>query len=266
VHRPRFRKALVTATGALLVLVAGSSLNLSHARTGAGHVLLALPALAFLVLMVGCARSTASELDALARWRGGQTAGSALRMLVTGFGSLIALMGTLSMLSISVGHFLLGGAILGVVLGIAAQQSLGNAFAGMVLLLAHPFGVGNDIRVRSGALGGEFSGTVTSMTLTYVSVLTDDGPLMVPNSALLSAAVGPARRETEPDQSVSTSPASSPQEHPHGATRAHQHHVRREHERARVSDERDGDRNTHKSTLGGFVGRIRPRTSRRDES
>ncbi len=74
-------------------------------------------------------------------------------------------------------------------LGIAAQQSLGNVFAGLVLLVARPFGVGNYIRVRSGALGGEFYGTVTSMSLTYVSVLTEQGMLKVPNSSLLAAAV-----------------------------------------------------------------------------
>jgi small-conductance mechanosensitive channel len=95
------------------------------------------------------------------------------------------------MLSIPIGHLLLGGAIAGVVVGIAAQQSLGNVFAGFVLLLARPFAVGNRIRVRSGALGGEFYGTVTSMSLTYVSVLTDDGMLKVPNSSVLAAAVGP---------------------------------------------------------------------------
>jgi small-conductance mechanosensitive channel len=114
-----------------------------------------------------------------------------MRMLVTGFGYAIALIGMLSMLSISVAHLLLGGAIAGVVIGIAAQQSLGNVFAGLVLLMARPFAVGNRVRVRSGALGGEFFGTVTSMSLTYLSILTDEGMLKVPNSSLLAAAVGP---------------------------------------------------------------------------
>jgi small-conductance mechanosensitive channel len=41
------------------------------------------------------------------------------------------------------------------------------------------------------ALGGEFYGTVTSVSLTYVSVLTDDGMLKVPNSSVWAAAVGP---------------------------------------------------------------------------
>jgi small-conductance mechanosensitive channel len=220
-------------------------------------VVLALPAVAFLVLMIGCARSTASELDELARWRGGQTTGSALRMLVTGFGYLVALIGTLSMLSISVGHFLLGGAILGVVLGIAAQQSLGNAFAGVVLLLAHPFAVGNRIRVRSGALGGEFYGTVTSMTLTYVSILTDEGTLMVPNSALLASAVGPARRKADGDPQPPPSPTSPAHEHSHAS--AHVHHAPRR--------ERERDPETvHPGISGPFGAAVRPRTSRLDES
>ncbi len=210
VRRPRFRRALYTGGGALVALIAGSSLVPRHAHTVTGRVLLDLPALVFLVLVVVCARSAAAELDALARWRGGQTTGSALQMLVTGFGYAIALIGTLSMASVSVGHLLLGGAILGVVLGIAAQQSLGNVFAGMVLLVARPFAVGNHIRVRSGALGGEFDGAVTSISLTYVSILTDQGMLKVPNSSLLAAAVGPYRRATEPMPASTGTDASRP--------------------------------------------------------
>lgn len=198
-HRPRFRRALATGTGAILALVAGSSVVSHHAHTFAGRLLLDSPAVLFLVLVVACARSTASELDDLARWRGGQTAGAAMRMLVTGLGYLVALIGTLSMLSVPVGHFLLGGAIAGVVLGIAAQQSLGNVFAGFVLLLVRPISVGDYIRVRSGALGGEFYGTVASMSLTYVSVLTDQGLLKVPNSSFLAAAVGPWPRPEDRD-------------------------------------------------------------------
>lgn len=81
---------------------------------------------------------------------------------------------------------------------------LGNVVAGLGLLVAKPFAVGNRIRVRSGALGGEFSGTVTSMSLTDVSVLTDEGMLKVPNSPLLAAAVGPwdrVRSRTTPSES-----------------------------------------------------------------
>ena len=201
VRRPRFRRAVATGCGAVIALIVGSSVVPRHAHTLGQRALFDIPALVFLILVVACARSTAGELDALARWRGGRTAGSAVRMLVTGFGYAIALVGMLSMLSVPVGHLLLGGAIAGVVLGIAAQQSLGNVFAGLVLLLARPFAVGNRIRVRSGALGGEFYGTVVSMSLTYVSVLTDEGMLKVPNSSLLAGGgrpLGPPRSPRVP--------------------------------------------------------------------
>ena len=193
-----------------MALIVGSSVVSRHAHTIGGRALLDIPAFVFLVLVVACARSSAVELDDLARWRGGQTAGSAIRMLVTGFGYAAALVGMLSMLSIPVGHLLLGGAIAGVVIGIAAQQSLGNAFAGMVLLMARPFAVGNCIRVRSGALGGEFYGTVTAMSLTYVSVLTDEGMLKVPNASVLAAAVGPWDRPTNTRTTSGPARAESP--------------------------------------------------------
>ena len=51
------------------------------------------PLLVFLILVVLCARSSAAELDDLARWRGGRTAGSAMRMVVTGLGYAICARG-----------------------------------------------------------------------------------------------------------------------------------------------------------------------------
>lgn len=205
VGRPRFRRALWTGAGALLTLAASPAVP-HHPHTVTDRVLVDLPAVVFLALAVACVRSVASEVDALARWRGERTAGSAIHMVITGFGYTLALVGTLSMLSVPIGHLLLGGAIAGIVIGIAAQQSLGNVFAGFVLLTARPFALGNHIRVRSGALGGEFYGTVTSMSLTYVSVLTDDGMLKVPNASLLAAAVGP----WDPAASRTSSPGPEP--------------------------------------------------------
>lgn len=42
---------------------------------------------------------------------------------------------------------LLGGAIVGVIVGTAAQTSLGNFFAGLVLMVAQPYRVGAAIRI-----------------------------------------------------------------------------------------------------------------------
>ncbi|MHB8506634.1 MAG: mechanosensitive ion channel domain-containing protein, partial [Acidimicrobiales bacterium] len=76
-----------------------------------------------------------------------------------------------------------------VILGIAAQSSLGNVFAGIVLVLARPFTVGDHIRVRSGALGGLFDAWVVDVSLAYVTLRTDDGLLKVPNLSMLAAGV-----------------------------------------------------------------------------
>ena len=55
-----------------------------------------------------------------------------------------------------------------------------------------------ELVVRMSPAAGSRSGTVTSMSLTYVSVLTDEGMLKVPNSSLLAAAVGPWDRTPHP--------------------------------------------------------------------
>lgn len=86
--------------------------------------------------------------------------GSATRLLVSGVGYLIIIFGVFGVLDLSMSHLLIGAGLAGVVLGIAAQQSLGNAFAAVVLLMARPFVVGDRIRVRFGALAGIFEATV----------------------------------------------------------------------------------------------------------
>jgi hypothetical protein len=106
-------------------------------------------------------------------------------------GIFTVLVVSLNILSLPVGQLVLGGAVTGVLLGIAAQQSLANLFAGMVLLFARPFRVGDRVRFRAGALSGTLEGTVTDISITYVRLETDDGLVFVPNSQALAATVGP---------------------------------------------------------------------------
>ena len=63
-----------------------------------------------------------------------------------------------------------GGAFTAVVLGLAAQQTLGNLIAGMVLLSARPFRVGERVRFQAGAVGGSVEGTVSSLGLLYTTL------------------------------------------------------------------------------------------------
>jgi small-conductance mechanosensitive channel len=103
----------------------------------------------------------------------------------------------ITLFGVPVDRLLLSGAITGVIVGIAAQQSLGNAFAGLVLLFSRPFMVGDYITLRSGALGGQYDGEVTAITLMYTRLGTEDGPIFLPNSGVLAAASGP-RPKPEP--------------------------------------------------------------------
>jgi small conductance mechanosensitive channel len=86
-----------------------------------------------------------------------------------------------------------GGAFTAVILGLAAQQTLGNLIAGLVLLSARPFRVGDRVRFQAGALGGQIEGVVMSLGLLYTTLSQGEDETMVPNSMVLSAAVVPLR-------------------------------------------------------------------------
>jgi small-conductance mechanosensitive channel len=195
-RRPDFHRAIITGVAAVVALSVGSAMGDIHGHALRSKLIALCTALAFLVLAVISVRSLAGTLFAIVSVRAGRSGATAVRLIVTFVGCVVALFLALGMLAVPVQHLLLGGALTGVVVGIAAQQSLGNVFAGLVLLIARPFSVGDHIRVRAGALGGEFDGTVRGMDLTYVTVDTAEGPLHVPNSGMLAAAVGP-RHQSE---------------------------------------------------------------------
>ncbi len=85
----------------------------------------------------------------------------------------------------------LGGAFTAVVLGLAAQQTLGNLFAGLVLLSTRPFRVGDRVRLVGGAVAGSLEGIVSSLGLFYTTLVSGADRIMVPNSMLLNLAVVP---------------------------------------------------------------------------
>src|SRR5579875_3494285 len=122
-------------------------------------------------------------------------------LLAGGFATLVI---TLLLFSVPVGQLVLGGALTSVFVGIAAQQALSNVFAGIVLLLARPFRVGDAVQLRAGALGGPLEGTVTEIGITYVRLDTGTSIMSVPNSQVLNAVVGPL------PPSAAGSPAPSP--------------------------------------------------------
>jgi small-conductance mechanosensitive channel len=109
-------------------------------------------------------------------------------LIIGGFATLVI---TLDLFAVPVAQLIVAGGLTSVFVGIAAQQALGNVFAGLVLLFARPFVVGEAIRLRAGALGGTLDGTVQEIGITYVRLDTGDSVMAIPNSQVLNAVIGP---------------------------------------------------------------------------
>ncbi len=192
--RPRWKIALLSAAIAIAAIV------LEHVKHGdlssSAHLNARLWALgtsaAFLIFGSIAVRRFATQLARLVHIGAGPTAANAIRLIFTIAGLLVVVLVTIALLGVDATKLLAAAGITGVIFGLAAQQSLGNVFAGIVLMVARPFSIGQRIRIRSGSFGGIFDAEVRAMGLTYVELMTDDGLLKVPNLGILAAAVGPA--------------------------------------------------------------------------
>src|SRR5215216_2569862 len=105
-----------------------------------------------------------------------------------------------------------GGAITAVVFGLAAQQTLGNLIAGMVLISARPFRIGDRVRLQGGGLAGQLEGTVASLGLLYVTFAQGEDSIMVPNNVVLTSAVVPLREPAAVDLRARLRPDVKPSE------------------------------------------------------
>jgi len=92
-----------------------------------------------------------------------------------------------------------GGAITAVILGLAAQQTIGNLIAGTMLLSARPFRVGDRVRMHAGGVAGQVEGTVASLGLLYTTLANGEDRILVPNNVVLSGAVVPLREPSGVD-------------------------------------------------------------------
>jgi small conductance mechanosensitive channel len=90
-----------------------------------------------------------------------------------------------------------GAGFTAVVLGLAAQQTFGNVFAGVVLLSARPFRVGD--RVRFNGFGMDVEGTVADQGLLYVTMHDGEDLVLVPNNTALTMSARPIREPAAVD-------------------------------------------------------------------
>jgi len=94
---------------------------------------------------------------------------------------LLALTIVLSLWNVNVSGILVGAGFLGIVVGMAARQTLGALLAGFVLMFSRPFEIGDWIQV------GEYEGIVTDITIVNTRVQTFDGEyVMIPNDVVSS--------------------------------------------------------------------------------
>ena len=151
---------------------------------------------AILIGGVLATRALSSAVQKAAPSEAGGIRNLPLARLVRAGGYAITLLWVLATLEVGVEGLLLGGALTGVILGIAAQQTLGNVFAGIVLLAVRPFTLGGQAVIKSSL--GEYEGTVTGMGFFYVTISTPSGRVDLPNAIALASAVGPGTK-TAPD-------------------------------------------------------------------
>jgi small-conductance mechanosensitive channel len=103
----------------------------------------------------------------------------------------------LQTLNISIASLLVGAGFLGIVVGLAAQTSLGNAFAGISIMYSNPFKAGDKITFNPTSFSisapthphetmmSEITGTVRRVGLIYTKLMKDDMSLLyIPNAAL----------------------------------------------------------------------------------
>jgi hypothetical protein len=211
--RARPWRSIIAAVLAVLAWLTTQSGRHGIIRQTYGHVtgdiVAQSAAVAFCVLAVIAVLGLAGKTREVLQPRVGTAHAAVVRYAILLAGGTAVLLLTLDLSGVPVGQLALGGAVTGILLGIAGQQSLANVFAGLVLLLSRPFSVGDPIRLRSGALGGQLEGRVTEIGITYLKLDTGDGVLNVPNAQVLAAAVGPAAKLAQTDTAPKPTQAST---------------------------------------------------------
>ena len=214
IDRGRAQKARGVAI-VVLVLTAGVLIAFDHRRElfgGGGTTVRAATVAALVVLGWTLARTLATGMaPALYRRLDPGTAGTVgfLIRLIAIAGMVIV---ALRVAGLDAGALAVGGAFTAVVLGLAAQQTLGNLFAGLVLLSTRPFRVGERVRLKGGALAGTVEGIAGSLGLFYTTLVAGADRIMVPNSVILQLAVVPLREPERVQMRARVDASASPEE------------------------------------------------------
>jgi small-conductance mechanosensitive channel len=173
-----------------LILAANQSFWHEHGNEVSAAITLLLTIIvAFLVdrLVIGRGTRVAERMT-----EGGVSRGAATRLrvvrrlvfvaiLVIGVALALSQFGQIKRLATGI---LASSAVLGLVIGFAARQSLGNMVAGVMLAVTQPIRIGDRVTFE------ETTGRVDDITLTYTYIDPGDGRLViVPNESIVSGTV-----------------------------------------------------------------------------
>ena len=141
----------------------------------------ALIALAGIWILGHTIQATASPLI-------GTKAASSARRIVTATLVLVTIFATLVNLHIDITGYLVSLGITAVVIGLAAQSTIGNLVAGTLVLISKPFRKGDYIRVN--ITGGPIEGTIDEISFLRSRMFTNDGvSISVPNTVMLTTPI-----------------------------------------------------------------------------
>jgi small conductance mechanosensitive channel len=192
----RARRELVVV-GALIIGVLVVFNNRHELFPGAGRPVRYAAAAALVLLGWALASALARGVaPSLFRRLDPGTAGT-VGFLIRLIAIIVVIVAALRLAGLSPAALAVGGAFTAVILGLAAQQTLGNVFAGVVLQTTRPFRVGERVRLQGGPMAGQVEGIVGSLGLFYVTLVDGANRLLIPNSLLLQLAIIPLR---EPDR------------------------------------------------------------------
>ncbi|HUY61404.1 MAG TPA: mechanosensitive ion channel family protein [Candidatus Dormibacteraeota bacterium] len=188
--RPGLAAGVACLVGLAILLVAHHALaGLVHQQNQPADTLVTL----LVAVLLGI---TATRMLVAAAFQGtvGTPVGTWRPAVTWGLYLLIGL-AIVSALNLNLSGFLVGSAVIGVIVGVAAQTSLANLFAGFILLVAHPYRVGTWVHLRTYLFGApqfgatDFSGVVMQIGSFYTVLEIDGQPVHIPNAAALNSAL-----------------------------------------------------------------------------
>lgn len=194
ISKQLWRQANSRLIPSAILMVAGAIVAASYGNVRTGDFAHRLTALLGIVVFASFAIAflrtlTSNIYRLLISYQVSTGRAAAIRFGIRVLGYTIILLITLSLFGVPVGKLLVGGAALGIILGVAAQQSLSNFFASIALIISRPFSVGDSITLTSGPLGGTYVGKIKDIGLTHTTMEKQGGDIvLLPNSAILSGA------------------------------------------------------------------------------